>query len=320
MQVNKTCFNTIYEYNLNIKGQKMKKSKRLFLFAGFDKDNIIDDTVVYYINALSEFGDVIFIVDNNLPKSELNKISKMPHVLYAKGLQHNEYDFGSYKRGYLWAQEHKILEKYDWLYLVNDSVYGPLWNLRLILANLENSDADMVGLTSNCDKSTPVHIQSWFVGFSKNVFMCDFFDKFMKKITHIPKKTSLVLKYEVGLSNIVIRNGFKYKVLISPEQNKIQEEPCSVLMQGVPFVKKNAVSKLRRLYFLYPYIDDDVLLDYITAHMKRHDIKLQDSVRNVYELRFCRIPLLRIVQKKSSGAYKVYLFNFIPVLRIFKNK
>ena len=32
----------------------MKKIKRLFLFAGYDKDNIVDDTVIYYLNALSK--------------------------------------------------------------------------------------------------------------------------------------------------------------------------------------------------------------------------------------------------------------------------
>ena len=31
-----------------IYGVIMKQLRRLFLFAGFDKDNIVDDTVVYY--------------------------------------------------------------------------------------------------------------------------------------------------------------------------------------------------------------------------------------------------------------------------------
>lgn len=34
----------------------MKKVKRLFLFAGYDKDNIIDDTLVWYLNELSKLG------------------------------------------------------------------------------------------------------------------------------------------------------------------------------------------------------------------------------------------------------------------------
>jgi lipopolysaccharide biosynthesis protein len=296
----------------------MKKLKRLFLFAGFDKDNIVDDTVVYYVNALSKFGDVVFVMDNDLPKNQLEKISKMPHVLYANGMRHGEYDFGSYKRAYLWAKQNKILDDYDWLYLVNDSVYGPLWDLTNVLDNLENSDADLVGMTANCDKCTPEHVQSWFVGCAHKVFASDFFDKFMCKITRIPNKTALVLKYEVGLSWMIVRRGFKMKTLVNAKDNNIYQEPCSILVKGVPFVKKNGAANLRKLYFLNPHIEDDVYLDYMVAHMQRHNVKLQDILRNVYDLRLFGIPLLRVSVKGSSGAYKVYLFNCIPILKITK--
>ena len=296
----------------------MKATKRLFLFAGYDKDNIVDNTLIYYVRALSKLGDVVFVADSDLPAAEIKKISKIPHVLYASGVRHREYDFGSYKRGYLWAQKSKILSKYDWVYFVNDSVYGPLYDISLILSNLENSGADFVGMTANGDKCTPVHVQSWFIGFSKPVFTAKFFDNFMQKITHIPGKTSLVLKYEAGLSWLITRNGFKSHVVIDAEHNKIYDEPCDVLLRGVPFVKKTAASRLRRLYFLYPHIDDDLLVDYISEHMRRHNIVLQDVERDIYELRLFGIPLVRIAVKGSSGAHKVYLFNKIPVCKIIK--
>ena len=294
--------------------------KRLFLFAGFDKDNIVDDTLVYYVTALSKLGDIVFVMDTDLKPKEIEKISKIPNVLYAKAERHGEYDFGSYKRAYLWAKQNKILDNYDWLYLVNDSVYGPLWDLTNVLDNLENSDADLVGMTENCDKCTPKHVQSWFVGLSKKVFENTFFDNFMKKITRIPNKTALVLKYEAGLSWLVVRHGFKMKTIIDSEHNNIYSDPCSVLIGGVPFVKKNGASGLRRLYFLNPHVEDDVLIDYMVAHMKRHNIVLTDSLRNVYELRLFGIPFVNIYVKGSSGAYKVYLFNRIPILRIKKYK
>ena len=44
-------------------------NKRLFLFAGFDRDNIVDDTLIYYIQALSKLGDIIFVmyvIESNL--------------------------------------------------------------------------------------------------------------------------------------------------------------------------------------------------------------------------------------------------------------
>ncbi len=297
----------------------MKSStKRLFIFAGFDKDNIIDNTVIYYVNVLSKLGDVIFVMDNDLPKSEMKKISKIPNVLYANALRHQEYDFGSYKRGYLWAKENKILNKYDWVYFVNDSVYGPLYNLNPILTNLESSDADLIGMTANRDNITPWHVQSWFVGFDKKVFTKAFFDNFMQKITRIPNKMNLVLKYEVGLSWLIIRNGFKAQVVLDAENNNVYDDPRSALVNGVPFVKKTAASKLHKLCFLYPHLDDDVLLDYISAHMQRHNVKMvKNSFRDIYELRFLGIPLLRI-SEKNHKYYKVYLFSCIPIFKVIK--
>ena len=48
-------------------------TKRLFLFASYDKNNVIDDTVVHYIKHLSTLGDIIFVMDNYTPPSELKK-------------------------------------------------------------------------------------------------------------------------------------------------------------------------------------------------------------------------------------------------------
>jgi lipopolysaccharide biosynthesis protein len=293
-------------------------TKRLFVFAGFDKDNIVDNTLLYYVRALSNLGDIIFVMDNDLPTQEIKKISGIPNVLYAKAVRHNEYDFGSYKRGYIFAKEKKLLKKYDWMYFVNDSVYGPMSDLEPLLVNLEKSGSDLIGMASDQDDSVPLHVQSWFVGFSKTVFTSDFFDSFVQKITHLDSKRIIVMKYEIGLSGLVMRHGFKMTTVLKPEHNNIFENPRLVLSAGVPFVKKNAVAKLRKLYFLYPYMDDYVLADYISEHMKRDNIDMvKDSYHTVFKLRFLGIPLFHITAKKTHS-YKVYVFKYIPVLKIEK--
>ena len=38
--------------------------KRLFLFAAYDKEGIIDDTLLHYLRCLSDYGDVAFVMDN----------------------------------------------------------------------------------------------------------------------------------------------------------------------------------------------------------------------------------------------------------------
>lgn len=296
----------------------MKKIKRLFLFAGYDKDNIVDDTVIYYLNALSRLGDVVFFADTDLPANELQKISQIKNVLYAGATRHREYDFGSYKRAYLWATEHLDLSKYDWVYLVNDSVYGPLNDLQPVVTRLENSGADLIGMAANRDEYTPLHVQSWFVGFNRAIFGSEFFDKFMRGIKHIPNKMHLVLKYEVGLTAMIMRHGFKMQVVLDANNNNLYSNPRHSLIMGVPFIKKTAAPLICDFGFLAPHMDDDILLDKIQAHMQRHGMVLaRDNYRTIYELRLFGLRLIRVLSK-DSRYYKVYVFGKIPVLKIIK--
>jgi lipopolysaccharide biosynthesis protein len=296
----------------------MTKNKRLFLFAGFDKDKIVDNTVIYYVNALSKLGDIVFVADNDLSESEIKKLSNIPNVLHVGAGRHGEYDFGSYKRAYLWAKDKKILKNYDRLYFVNDSVYGPFNDLNPVLLKLENSGADLVGMAANRDEATPVHVQSWFIGFNKKIFTSEFFDSFMQKITRIPNKMNLVLKYEAGLTALIMRHGFTMSVILKPEENNLYGDPRQILIKGVPFVKKAAISKIRKMCFLYPHTDDDVLLDYVAEYMNRHNVVFENnSYYNYYEFRFFGIPLLRITTNKRR-LFKIYLFGCIPMFKVIK--
>ncbi|MFQ6760505.1 MAG: rhamnan synthesis F family protein, partial [Alphaproteobacteria bacterium] len=145
----------------------MKKTKRLFLFAGYDKDGIIDDTLVHYLTELSKLGDIVLVMDCDV--ADTTKLSGIKNILHTELARHNEYDFGSYKRGYIWAHDNKILEKYDWVYLVNDSVYGPLYSLDNVLNTLEQ-DSEVVGMIDVFDTDIlPRHIQSWFIGLKENI-------------------------------------------------------------------------------------------------------------------------------------------------------
>ena len=128
----------------------------------------------------------------------------------------------------------------------------------------------------------------------------------------------LVLKYEVGLSTMILRHGFKMKIILNADENNLYGAPRQTLIKGVPFIKKNAIANVHDMCFLYPHLDDEILLDYIQAHMQRHNIKLgHSSYNNIYELRLFAIPLIRIMAKDSKY-YKVYMFGKIPVLKIIK--
>ncbi len=209
---------------------------RLFLFASYDRDAIIDDYVIYYLAELSKLGDIIFVTDNDNSDAQAKKVK--PYTIHQIIGKHGEYDFGSYKRAYFWARDNDLLSKYDWVYLVNDSAYGPTSDLKPIVEKLENSGSDAVGMFM-LDYSRP-HIQSWFVGLSSSIFLSDWFNEFMKSVKHENHKDLIIEKYEIGLSELIKKHGHKLNPLVKYRLNWPYLNPIWVLNHGVPFVKKAA--------------------------------------------------------------------------------
>ena len=183
--------------------------KRLVCFAGYDKDGIVDEYVLFYLKELSKFAEIIYVADCEMQKDELAKLS--PYVIKAIAKRHGEYDFGSYKLAYIYAKENELLSQYDELFLLNDSVYGPLNDeLLSIILQLEKGSSDFWGLFKHgaCE-GIKEHLQSWFVAMKKEVFLHKEFEKFMLEITKQKDKFTVIQKYEIGLSVLLTRLGFK---------------------------------------------------------------------------------------------------------------
>ena len=102
------------------------KYNRVAIFAHFDKNNRIQDYVIYYLRELNKVIDkIIFVSDSNISVEELDKIQ--PYVKHAIVGRHGEYDFGSYKRGFIYAKTNNFLKNCYELIFCNDSCYGPLY-------------------------------------------------------------------------------------------------------------------------------------------------------------------------------------------------
>lgn len=296
-------------------------TKRLFIFASYDKDGIIDPTLLHYLNALSELGDIVFTMDNDISDAELSKVTAIHNVLHATATRHGEYDFGSYKRGYIWAHDNKILEKYDWVYLVNDSVYGPLFDLKPAVEKLESNGTDLTGLVSSEINKFPPHVQSWFVGLSKKIFIADFFEEFITNVSHQAHKALIVLKYEVRMSRLIIDHGYKMSVIFSDPDAIIYRDANPVLNAGVPFVKKATMKSCEIIEFLNPYTTGK-FVDDILNYAIRHNCNKSMIGKYIKIFRFALLglPLLSVFRRDSEYKngiidYKVKLFDRIAIAK-----
>lgn len=211
-------------------------ARRLFLFASYDRDAVIDDYVVYYLRALAELGDVIFWMDNDAPSQELDKVR--PYTIYAQAQKHSSYDFGSYKRLYQWADVQGILGNYDFLYFCNDSCFGPFRPLGAALENMEAKSADWFGFVVDRGFVTGIgFIQSWFVGMTSRVFLANWFKLFINGITQESEKLNYVYKYEIfssWMSKIFGASSFGCFECGVEVYNQCDE----LLAAGMPFIKR----------------------------------------------------------------------------------
>lgn len=283
--------------------------------AGYSRDNTLDATLLDYINNLQAAdGDVILVMDNDLPADELKKLHGNKHILHTEATRHGEYDFGSYKRGYTWARDKKLLGKYDWIYLVNDSVYC-LTSPCFVLDTLEHSGAEFTGIVTTVAHDKAPHFQSWFTGVSSRVARTKWFDAFMSGITHMPSKEDVVLRYEVGLSALMQRHGIKSAAFDALCGKQISmNQPLKLLHIGAPFIKRTAIPHVHKINRLLPYVDDVSVLKNISEYSCRMGWMPVPYMKSTkWRLKVFGITILTLTQNAAGTAYNYNLFGKIRI-------
>lgn len=249
----------------------MSKPKRLFLIAGYDKEGIIDESLIYQVSSLSKLGDTILVMDNYCEAKEISKINQ--YVLFALCTRHGEYDFGSYKRAYQYAKEQNILKDYDYVYMVNDSVYGPLYELKPYLEKLESKNTDAFGLVYNPNKHKP-HIQSWFIGMKPRVFLSSWFDTFITSVSHQKDKSDICTYYELPFTSYLIDNDIAFSYLYKVKGRGVYNKIKYLYKKKMPFIKKAA------FYTKQGYLGRQILyvLNHIPSDLKNSILKNANRV------------------------------------------
>ena len=170
--------------------------KRLFLFAFFDPQGVVGEAVLRYLEALHALGDIVLAADCALQTGEEDKL--VPLVVSYTASRHGEYDFGSYKRAYQQAD----LSGYNVVYLVNDSVVGPLQPLEPYLQRMEALGTDAFGLVLHPSRKER-HLQSWFIGLKPSVFRASWFSEFLAGVEAVGRKEDVCIRYENGLARLL---------------------------------------------------------------------------------------------------------------------
>lgn len=277
--------------------------KRAVIFAHYDKDSIIDDYVVYYLKALKNcIEKVIFVSCNNLPKTEKDKLINIADYIISE--EHKEYDFGSYKRGFENIKE-EGLSNYEEIIFANDSCYGPLFSFETVLETMEEKDCDFWGLTKNyfgIGSKTP-HIQSYFIVLRKKAFMSGEFLNFISNIKNENGKNTIIKNYEIGLSQLLYRNGFKDAVYI--DTYKHISNP--VIKRWKPLILK----------YKMPLLKCNILrlecINYTTVDNWQEVVRTTDYPVELIENNLARTRNTNNKEFKAPVSIKEFIFGYILV-------
>lgn len=275
--------------------------KRVCIFAGYDADGLVDETLVAYIAELSKYCDVYFMGDCEYQEGEIEKLR--PHVVNAWSERHGQYDFGSYKNLLLGKLGWNELAKYDEVLLANDSVYL-LSSLKPVFEKMSQSDCawwgmqatkgmaftkthDSQNLVRNVShpmtdellgdfEQTPYydfHVGSYFIAFRKNVIQDVGFRKIIESISLVNKK-KLILDFEVGISRYLVGRSFKLETFVEELHafHPVYTENLFYLIseKGFPFLKRYLlannhyyVPQLGRLLDEYDLLVDDSIVKHL---------------------------------------------------------
>ncbi len=244
------------------------KPRRACLFAGHDRDGLVDDTVIAYLTEMSRHADVFYLADGVLGPGELDKLAGI--TVGAWSVPHGAYDFGSFS---LLARElvgWERLAPYDEVVLANDSCYL-LRPLDDVFAEMDTRACDWWSLQATSmehdesyisdDSPIPlaeakrrfigprhwtddrfVHLSSYFLAFRRPVLDDPGFRFRLDTVARQDEKRLVIHKYEVGISRYLVDAGFDFDTFL-PDLWAFHplygRHFFELVEQGFPLVKRN---------------------------------------------------------------------------------
>lgn len=242
--------------------------RRICLFAAHDRDGIVDDYVVTYLRELSRHADVHYLADGVLEPGELAKLVDV--TAGAWNVPHDGYDFGSLSMLARDLVGWDVVDTYDELLLVNDSCFL-LRPLDEVFAAMDTRTCDWWSLQATSmehdenyfrdDSPIPLaeakerfvgprqvddvrylHLSSYFLAFRRPVIADPGFRWRLDTVVPQTAKSSVVQKYEIGISRYLTDAGYDFDTWLpdlQPFHPLYSRRVFDLIARGFPLAKRN---------------------------------------------------------------------------------
>ncbi|WP_203263718.1 rhamnan synthesis F family protein [Streptococcus uberis] len=227
--------------------------KRLLLYVHYNQFDEISPHVLYQLEQLRPFfSSVCFISNSQLNSRDIEIL--ISNKLIDKFIQRkNEgYDFAAWKEAFQSLTTELI--SFESVTLMNDTCFGPLWDMKPIFSKFESDETvDFWGLTNHPSyriswgKTVPEHLQSYFLSFKKNVIKSKVFCDFWSNVESLNEIQHVIDLYESKLTQKLLDGGFRYASLLDLSHNNEFGNvsifrPDIIVDHRIPFIKVKSFS------------------------------------------------------------------------------
>lgn len=264
-----------------------RKKKSLAVMAIYDASGVIDDYIVYYLNALRKVADRIVVAVNGGTNVEgQNRLRGMADNVLIR--PNRGFDFGAYKDVLEKCFSDGILDDYQEIILCNDTCFGPFIAFETIFHVMDQRNLEFWSINYRDNLLIPYY-ESYFMVFSGKAlgllesFLTDIVDG---SIDEIAKAQG----YEHSLSESIMQQEILAGYYTSGQEQypnlDIYKAPDYVIRDfNLPFLKKRCFSpkimEKDNCYAALDYIrkNTDYPIDYILNSVRRNyglNISIED--------------------------------------------
>lgn len=257
--------------------------KRLLLYVHFNKFNQLSSHVEYQLAHLRPlFSKIIFITNSSLTASDEEIIRQQRLADEVLRRENIGFDFAAWRDGmsYVGFEE---LSYFDSVTLMNDTCFGPLWDMAAIYHHFEQeAEADFWGMTNfRANEQFKEHLQSYYLSFSQRVVQSKAFQDFWVSVQNFTNVQDVIDNYETHITTNLVDAGFRYQAvfdtvdvdttgMLHPDFSYYN--PTAILKNKVPFIKVKTIDANQHIT---PYILQEIeeVTDYpvelIVSHMSK---------------------------------------------------
>lgn len=233
----------------------VNQTQRLCIYVTYNKEYKVKEYMGYMLKSLRECVTSLYVVCNYPEIMDgYEYIRSYADAVFYR--ENNGYDAGAYKDMLCTVLGWDVVCEYDELILMNDSFFGPFWDLSGYFAMMEDEKWDFWGMTrqpagelSSLKYKFGPHIQSYFLVCSKRIIQSFPFRNFWEDYIPLESFEETIVKFEIALSECLENSGFISRTLTEVKGITFTgggvaflKHPFELIKDaGFPFLKKKSL-------------------------------------------------------------------------------